>query len=570
MNKNFLYCASLKTKDGTKWGFINEKGEFVINPHFEFASDFQKNGLATVKKDGKFGCIDKEGNFVIPPKFETIIDFSEGRAIVVFNGRFHVIDETGQILTTKGYSFISMYQHSRAMVADTVKDGNYRYGYLNKEGNVAIPLQYETASDFKDSLAVVKIKEGKFALIDKHGNIVTTFHYFYVGNYGDKLLAFKKTSNDRLGYLDMKGNVVIGPKFTVALPFENGRAVVNTAADYRNKYGLIDRKGTYVIQPVYNDMMILGENRVAVGRAVDEEKPYLGSNYAIANWNGELLTKFLYEHVSRFDQGIASVSDGEKAFFIDRSGSRARGLPAVVGADSVMLIGKLVRVMKSNRISYLNRKGKLVWKQNTIIPLTRRYRILEKKYEPNKNYVVFYPQVDGLKNAVVESVVNKKLKELSNLKKIAADEKLEYSYMGDFNVTFFKKNLLVLELYSDEYYFGAAHGMPSKNYAKINMINGCFYELKDLFKNDSDYVGRLSEIVGTMIETDPQYDYVFPGAYQGIAADQPFYVTENTLYLYFAPYEIGPYAAGFPTFEIPFSNLMDIIDTKGEFWLSFQ
>ncbi len=569
MNNNFLYCASLKTKEGTKWGYINDKGEFEINPHFEFASDFQANGLATVKKDGKFGCIDKRGDFVIVPKFETIIDFSEGRATVVLNGRFHVIDETGQVLTKRGYDFISMYQHGRAMVADTIKDA-YRYGYLNKEGEIVIPLQYETATDFKDGLAIVKVEENKFALIDKHGNITNQFHYFYVGNYGDLLLAFKKTFNDPYGYIDMKGNVVIEPKFTTGLPFEEGRAVVNVSNDIRNKYGLIDKKGNYIIQPVYNDIMILGDNRVAVGMAVDEEKPFLGSKYAIANWSGELLTEFLYEHVSSFDEGIASVFNGEKAFFIDRSGNRARGLPAVVNADSVSLIGRLVRVIKSNRVSYLSRKGKLVWKQNTIIPLTRRYRVLEKKYEPNKNYVVFYPQIDGLKSGKVENEVNKKLKQLSNLKEIDRDEQLQYTYSGDFNITFFKKNLLVLELYSDEYYFGAAHGMPSKTFAKINLINGRFYELEDLFIKESNYVGRLSEIVENMIKKDPQYSYVFPGVYQGIAPNQPFYVNDDTLYLYFAPYEIGPYAAGFPTFQIPFSEIMDIIDTKGEFWLAFN
>ncbi|MCT8136906.1 WG repeat-containing protein [Anaerobacillus sp. CMMVII] len=39
---NYLYSASLKTKDGTKWGYINETGEFVIQPDFDFALDFQR------------------------------------------------------------------------------------------------------------------------------------------------------------------------------------------------------------------------------------------------------------------------------------------------------------------------------------------------------------------------------------------------------------------------------------------------------------------------------------------------------------------------------------------------
>jgi hypothetical protein len=96
------------------------------------------------------------------------------------------------------------------------------------------------------------------------------------------------------------------------------------------------------------------------------------------------------------------------------------------------------------------------------------------------------------------------------------------------------------------------------------------YKLKDLFKPGSDYVQELSRIVGKQIKEDPQYSYVFPDSYTGIAADQPFYVTDNALHLVFAPYEIAPYAAGFPTFTIPFAQIQDNINTEGEFWKAFH
>ena len=34
------------------------------------------------------------------------------------------------------------------------------------------------------------------------------------------------------------------------------------------------------------------------------------------------------------------------------------------------------------------------------------------------------------------------------------------------------------------------------------------------------------------------------------------------LYIYFQPYDIGPYAAGFITFKIPLKLISDIIETK--------
>lgn len=567
---NFLYPASLKTKHGTKWGYINERGEYKIPPDFSQVNDFQKNGLATVEIDGNYGCIDQSGQFIIPPKFETMISFSEGRAPIVYEGGFQVINEVGDLLTKKSYNFISSYQEGRAVVSDKDREGDFRYGYLDRNGNEIIPLQYETASDFQDGVAIVKMRDGNFALINQDGQPLCHYQYFFVGNYGDGLLAFKKELNEKFGYITIQGKMVIEPSYSVALPFENGRAVVNVADDFRNRYGLINKSGAFVIEPEFNDVTILGEHRVSVGKAIDDEKPFIGSKNAIANWGGDLLTDFLFDHVSEYDHGTASVNDGERAYFIDRTGNRARGLPTVIGADSVTLIGELVRATKNTRIVYLTKKGELVWRQNTIIPLSSRYRVLEKRYEPNKDYLVYYPQIDGLKSGKVEEMVNKKLRELSNLKEIDSSTQLDYSYTGDFSVEFFQKNLLVMELYGYEYYFGAAHGMPNKSYTNINLINGCFYKLGELFKEDSDYVARLSEIIGEMIKTDPNYDYVFPDAYQGIAEDQPFYVNAENLFIYFAPYEIAPYVAGFPTFPIPFTKISDIIKKKGEFWHSFH
>ncbi|GEN35861.1 hypothetical protein ADA01nite_33210 [Aneurinibacillus danicus] len=38
--------------------------------------------------------------------------------------------------------------------------------------------------------------------------------------------------------------------------------------------------------------------------------------------------------------------------------------------------------------------------------------------------------------------------------------------------------------------------------------------------------------------------------YKGIKPDQPFYVTGDALHLYFYPYEIAAYAAGFLRFPV--------------------
>ncbi|MFL6561407.1 MAG: RsiV family protein, partial [Bacillus sp. (in: firmicutes)] len=117
----------------------------------------------------------------------------------------------------------------------------------------------------------------------------------------------------------------------------------------------------------------------------------------------------------------------------------------------------------------------------------------------------------------------------------------------------------------------AAHGMPVEKYAHINLKTGSMYQLNNLFKSGSPYVKVISDNIRDQIKNNYQYSsYLFPDEYHGIKADQPFFISEAGLNLYFAPYEIAAYAAGFPTFTIPFEDLEDIINKNSEFWKSFH
>lgn len=56
-----LLCAKPEGKQ-SKWGYVNEKGSFIIAPQFDWAEGF-KNGVAKVKRNGTWGIVNAKGEF---------------------------------------------------------------------------------------------------------------------------------------------------------------------------------------------------------------------------------------------------------------------------------------------------------------------------------------------------------------------------------------------------------------------------------------------------------------------------------------------------------------------------
>jgi len=81
----------------SKWGFIDRRGMFSIDPCFNKASSFSE-GLASIEIDGRWGYIDQSGTLVINPVFDHAYPFSGGRAIVGIGSKMVYIDRIGNFI----------------------------------------------------------------------------------------------------------------------------------------------------------------------------------------------------------------------------------------------------------------------------------------------------------------------------------------------------------------------------------------------------------------------------------------------------------------------------------------
>lgn len=164
------------------WGVINSKGEFIVKPKFKYLWQY-KNGLARYFDGKNFGFIDANGNIKFNNLFISAGDFSCGYSLVQHvNNEYHFIDTTGNFINLnfisdrqknyqKGFTAAGNFSDNLAPV---MIDG--RWGYINTNGELAIPSVYDYALEFRDGFA--QVWEGKIMnIINTHGKIVWTYNF---------------------------------------------------------------------------------------------------------------------------------------------------------------------------------------------------------------------------------------------------------------------------------------------------------------------------------------------------------------------------------------------------------
>lgn len=75
----------LKQENG-KYGFVDINNKLVVDYKYDYATEFNEFGFASVKKDGKWGAIDEQGNEIVSPNYEF-----NGNFIPFFIGRYYKI-----------------------------------------------------------------------------------------------------------------------------------------------------------------------------------------------------------------------------------------------------------------------------------------------------------------------------------------------------------------------------------------------------------------------------------------------------------------------------------------------
>ncbi|HEY9007522.1 MAG TPA: WG repeat-containing protein [Ohtaekwangia sp.] len=317
--------TQVKPADSKKWGYANIKGEIIIEPQYEKCYEFSADGyapiydtkarqyyfintkgekLATEVKDfklidglgfdlkgfddglvpirqgEKWGYMNTSGKVSIPAKYDHVLGFNGGHTVVQKDDKFIILNTRGEetVVNIPGLQDVKGFAEGLA----PYRTGDKKFGFINEQGTVAIPAQFESVGYFSGGLAWAKNMEKKvgyinpagewvikpqfdvakefdaksgmarvktgdqWAYVSKTGNIVYVKDTNLWGDFSNGLAQGRK--NDKVGFFNTKGEWVIAPKFDATRDFKNGYA----AARQGDKWGMIDTKGDWVIQPSFD------------------------------------------------------------------------------------------------------------------------------------------------------------------------------------------------------------------------------------------------------------------------------------------------------------------------------
>lgn len=171
---------------------------------------------------------------------------------------------------------------------------------------------------------------------------------------------------------------------------------------------------------------------------------------------------------------------------------------------------------------------------------------------------VYYPIVGGVRDYLADQTMNHIIYNLtySMIENQGYFENPDVvTMMGTFDLKTNERG--VLSFSSLNYFFsGGAHGMTTQKSLTFEVETGKSYTLSQLFKEDSDYVKVLSDIVAKQIK---QRDLPLIVEFNGISPDQDYYVSDKCLVIYFQLYELVPYVWGFTYFPICLYEIQDLI-----------
>jgi hypothetical protein len=171
-----------------------------------------------------------------------------------------------------------------------------------------------------------------------------------------------------------------------------------------------------------------------------------------------------------------------------------------------------------------------------------------------------YPFIKSLQSKPAQDAINDSIVSLEGslfTEHVLLNEKTDFKdVVSEYKVPLNEKGLISMLFDIYVYKNHSAHGMTYYASITANLETGEIYEFSDLFNPKIYYKKFLSEIV---IKKVKEMKVPLIASFKGITENQQFYLTANSLVLYYKLYEYTPYYFGNFEIRIPFVEIKNLI-----------
>jgi len=360
-----LFAAQLPEPNG-KWALYHTSGDLVYPPELQKIHPF-KEGKALAMKAYKFGLISEKGEELVPFQYgdvqETAAGYQfsplphytllnlEGETINGFyfenmqclgqgvyrfqaNGKWGLIDSTGQTALYGKYADISLFVRGRAVVTDK----NGRKGLINRAGETILPTEFSDISFDSSGLIRGTDLRQRVNFYAPNGTNLTVNQY-QIGPYQNGFYTLK-TANGAF-FTDSTLSTVFPRNFEEVYPFQSGGYAV---VQENGLQGIINQEGQWIIRPYIDRLQVVNQHYF-----IFEDNGEWGT----VNANGIELFKTSPEvkRTLRAD-GLLLLERNGKVGLVNKWGSQI--LPIAYDSVSAIVGDRLVKVYQKGKMAYMD------------------------------------------------------------------------------------------------------------------------------------------------------------------------------------------------------------------------
>lgn len=215
-------------------------------------------------------------------------------------GKWGFLNKDGKVAIRPAFDDVGFFSEGLAAV-----NQKGLWGFINLKGKQVIKPAFRSAWAFHEKKARVIPFDQPSRFIDQQGKVLKAEGWSAEDDFSEGRARVKV--GNAFGYIDSTGSIVIQPVYTRGWNFRKGACIV----EFQEKLGVIDLKGSFILQPEFNFIKIAGQQNIFLCQR---------ANDAIAfDSNGKELTKLADGKMVDCDGYLISVRDKEKMYLFDLS-----------------------------------------------------------------------------------------------------------------------------------------------------------------------------------------------------------------------------------------------------------